>query len=77
VSGKIRGRVHFGRGLRRFTVSIDGRGRFRVDRRLRGARRASSARVTLSYRGTRRFLSQALTLKVGRTSAQLRILNSA
>ena len=77
VTGKIRGRAHVGRGLRRFTLPIDSRGRFRIDTRLRGARRASSARVTLSYRGTRRFLSQGLTLKVGRTSAQLSVLNAA
>ncbi len=76
VPGKIRGRAHV-RGGRRFTLPIDGQGRFRIDTRLRGARRASSARVTLSYRGTRRFLSQGLTLKVGRTSAQLRVLKAA
>jgi hypothetical protein len=77
VTGKIRGRAHFGRGLRRFTLPIDRRGRFRIATKLRGARRASSARVTLDYRGTRRFLSQGLILKVGRTSAQLRVLNVA
>jgi hypothetical protein len=77
VTGKLRGRAHFGRGLRRFTLPIDSRGRFRIDARLRGARRARSARVTLSYRGTRRFLSQDLNLKVGRNRAQLRVLNPA
>ena len=76
VSGRIRGRAHFGHGLRRFTVSIDRRGKFRIDKFLRGGRRASSARVTLSYRGTRRFLSQSLTVRVGRTNAQLRVLNA-
>jgi hypothetical protein len=76
VSGRLRGRAHFGRGLRRFTVSIDRKGKFRIDKFLRGARRASSARVTLSYRGTRRFLGQSLTVRVGRTNAQLRVLNA-
>jgi hypothetical protein len=70
VTGKIRGRAHFGRGLRRFTSSIDSTGHFRIDIRLRGARRASSARVTLSCRGTRRFLSQQLTFRVGRPRAK-------
>jgi hypothetical protein len=74
VTGKIRGRAHFGRGLRRFTLPIDGRGRFQIDTKLRGARRASSARVSLSYRGTRRYLSQTVTIKVGRKSTQLRVL---
>jgi hypothetical protein len=76
VSGRIRGRAHFGRGLRRFTIQIDRRGKFRMRKRLRGARRASAARVTLSYRGTRRFLSQSLTVRVGRKNAQLRVLKA-
>jgi hypothetical protein len=74
VTGKIRGRAHFGRGLRRFTLPIDRRSRFRMDTRLRGARTASSARVTLSYRGTRRFLGQSVTIRVARKSAHLRVL---
>jgi hypothetical protein len=76
VSGRIRGRAHFGRGLRRFTMSVDRKGKFRIDKFLRGARRASSARVTLSYRGTRRFLDQSLTVRVGRSNAQLRVLKA-
>jgi len=74
ATGKIRGRAHFGRGTRRFTEPIGSNGSIRIDRRLRGARRASAARVTLSYRGTRRFEGQSVTIRAARKSAQLRVL---
>ena len=77
ATGKIRGRAHFGRGTRRFTARIDSRGVIRIDKRLRGARHASSARVHLAFRGTRRFLGQSLTLRVARQSAQLRVLRAS
>ena len=74
ATGKIRGRANFGHGTRRFTAPIESSGAVRIDRRLRGARHASAARVTLSYRGTRRFLSQSVTIRAARKSAQLRVL---
>jgi hypothetical protein len=70
ATGKIRGRVHFGRGLRRFTARIRG-GRIRVDVRLRGAKRAKRARVVLVYRGTRRFRGARLKLRVTRRGARV------
>jgi hypothetical protein len=64
ASGRLRGRAHFGRGLRRFTTPIDSSGTFRIDQRLRGARRSTAARVTLVYRGNRRLLGQTLSLTI-------------
>jgi hypothetical protein len=71
ATGRMRGRAHFGRGLRRFTAPIDATtGTFRIDQRLRGARRNTpSVRVTLSYRGNRRTLDQTLNLTI-RTTAR-------
>ena len=77
VTGRIRGRAHFGRGVRRFTTPIDGSGAIRIDKKLRGARHASAARVKLIYRGSRRFLGQRVTLRAARDSAQLRVLKVA
>ena len=74
ATGRLRGRAHFGRGLRRFTAPIDSSGAFRIHKRLRGARRASSARITLTYRGNRRLEGESLTLRIARRSAQLRVL---
>jgi hypothetical protein len=69
ATGRLRGRAHFGRGLRRFTAQIDSAGSFRIDQRLRRGRRATSVRVTLVYRGSRYLLGQTLTLTVRRPSA--------
>lgn len=69
ATGRLRGRAHFGRGLRRFTTPIDSSGTFRIDQRLRGGRRSTSARVTLLYRGNRRVLGQTLSLTI-RTTAR-------
>jgi hypothetical protein len=77
ATGKIRGRAHFGRGTRRFTARIDSHGMIYVDKRLRGARRASSARVHLAFRGNGRFLGQSLTLRVASQSTQLRVLSAS
>jgi hypothetical protein len=77
ATGKIRGRANFGRGTRRFTAPIDAGGAISIDQRLRGARHASAARVTLSYRGTRRFSSQSVTIRAARKSAQFRVIKVA
>jgi hypothetical protein len=74
ATGRLRGRARFGRGLRRFTAPIDSGGRIVIDKRLRGARRASAARVTLIFRGSRLFHPQSLTLRAARRSAELRVL---
>jgi len=68
ATGRLRGRAHFGRGLRRFTTPVDPSGTFRIDQRLRGARRSTSARVTLLYRGNRHVLGQALSLTIRATA---------
>jgi hypothetical protein len=77
ATGRIHGRAHFGRGTRNFSARIDSRGVIRVDKRLRGARRVSSARVSLVFRGSWRFLDQSLTLRVTRQSTQLRVLDAS
>ena len=74
ATGKIRGRANFGRGTRRFTQPIGSGGTVRINRRLRGARRARAARVTLIYRGTRRFFGERVTIRAARKSTQLRVL---
>ena len=68
ATGRLRGRAHFGRGLRRFTTPIDTSGTFRIDQRLRGARRSTSARITLAYRGNRRTSGQTLSLTIRSTA---------
>ena len=78
ATGRIRGTAHFGRGRRRFTAPIDSTtGMIRIDQRLRGARGASAARVTLVYRGSRRFLGQRVTFRAIARGSQVRILSGA
>lgn len=78
ATGRIRGQAHFGRGIRRFTAPIDSStGRVRIDQRLRGAEHVTAARVTLVYRGSRRFLGQRVTLRATPRSTQFRILTGS
>lgn len=65
ATGRIRGQARFGRGLRRFTVPIES-GRIKVNTRLRDARHVKRVRVTLIYRGSKRFQAASLTLRVSR-----------
>ena len=74
ATGKIRGRANFGRGTRRFTAPIQSSGAIHIDQRLRGARHARTARVTLTYRATRRYLSESVIVRAARKSSQLRVL---
>ena len=71
--GKVRGFAQYGDGKQRFETRISRTGRIRVRKSLPGAKRASTARVTLVYGGRRGFRSQRVTLKAARHGAQLRV----
>jgi hypothetical protein len=73
ATGKVRGFAHYGQGPRRFQAHIDHSGKLRVEKRLRGAREISSARIVLVYAGNRHFKKQRITLKAARRGAGMQV----
>jgi hypothetical protein len=73
ISGKVHGVARYRGGERHFATRVSSTGKLSVKKRLFGGSDARTARVTLTYGGSKYFSKQRVRLKAAQRSARLQI----